>query len=83
MGKARVIEMEDRKILKESRSERGITQDVLAERLHMLRNGLSQNMTRQRISLGMFVKILDAMDYDVVVIDRTSGESKWRVRPEE
>ena len=82
MAKKVITEMNDKEILKTARAERGVTQVVLADRLGMLQTALSANMMRQRMSLGMFTKILDAMDYDVVVVDRKSGKETWKVEVE-
>lgn len=67
----------DRSILKSAQRSRKVTQDVIAERIGIKRNSLCQNMSRPRMSLGMFAKILSALDYDVVVVDRQTGEEKW------
>lgn len=70
---------EDKEILAQARSERNVTQQVLACKLNMLQNGLSMNLSRPRMSLGMFTKILNALEYDVVVVDRRTGEAEWKV----
>jgi len=74
--------MEDKKILKAAIAERGITQKVLAERLGCAQNSLSMNITRDRMSLDVFVDVLDALGYDVVVADRKTGKKKWTVTKE-
>lgn len=71
--------MNEKEIMRVTRVERKVTQTVLAGRLGMSQNALSANMLRKRTSLGMFVNILGAMDYDVCVIDRETGEIKWKV----
>lgn len=83
MAKDMVEEMNDKEILKVARAERGVTQVVLADKLGMLQHSLSANMTRQRMSLGMFTKILEALDFDVVVVDRETGDIRWKVEVEE
>lgn len=70
---------EDRDILKLAQKDRKVTQGTIADALGMKRNSLCQNMSRPRMSLGMFSKILDALDYDVVVVDRSTGEQKWQL----
>jgi len=80
MKRSNAVEMENREIMRVARAERGMTQTELAERMGMLRNGLSMNLSRPRISLDMFTRILDAMGYDVVVVDREDGSEKWRVK---
>lgn len=64
----------DRDVLKLAQKTRGVTQLALAEKLNMKQNSLSQNMSRSRMSLGMFGRILNALGYDIVVVDRDSGE---------
>lgn len=78
-------EINERLILKKAQRSRNVTQGMLAEELGMKQNSLCQNMSRPRMSLGMFSKILDALDYDVVVVDRETGNAMWRLeieRPE-
>lgn len=70
---------EDKYILRQARSERKIRQIDLADKLGIKQNSLSTAMGRQRMSLSVFRKILDALDYDVVIVDRKSGEAKWKV----
>ena len=69
----------DKDLLKQAQKSRHITQDVIAERLGVKRNALCQSMNRPRMSLGMFAKILDALDYDIVVVDRNTGEPMWQL----
>ena len=64
-------------IMKEAIRERGITQTKLAGMLGMLPHGLSESINRTRVSLDKFEQILDALRYDVVVVDRETGEIKW------
>ena len=79
-GKATV--MEDKKILKEAISERKITQVKLAEKMGVLTSALSMNITRDRMGLDNFKSILNALGYDVAVIDRETGDVRWIVDPE-
>ena len=74
MNEKGVLALIDRDILKAALKKRNMTQVMLSERLGMKGSALSQNMSRQKMSLGMFTKILSAMDYDVVIRDRTTGE---------
>ena len=69
----------DKEILKLAQRKRQITQAKLAETLGIKQNAMSGNMNRARMSLGMFSKILDTLGYDVVVIDRESGEPEWQL----
>ena len=71
--------MEDKKVLKEALKSRGMTQTALAKELGMLVSGLSMNMSRDNMGLDNFRKILNALDYDVVVVDRRTGEEVWTV----
>ena len=71
--------MEEGDILKASIKERGITQVDLADRLGIRQSSLSGNINRRRMSLEVFGEILNAMDYDVAVVDRETGEIMWKV----
>lgn len=71
--------MEDKKVLKEALKSRGMTQAVLAGKMGVGVSGLSMNMSRDKMGLDNFRKILNALDYDVVVVDRESGEKVWTV----
>lgn len=79
MKKKEIMAAEDKSILREAMRERNMKQAELADRLGIRQPSLSGNMNRSRIGLDVFVKILQAMDYDVVVVDRKSGEEKWKV----
>ena len=69
----------DKDILRLAQKSRHVTQDIIAEKLGVKRNALCQSMNRSRMSLGMFAKILDALDYDVVVVNRETGEAEWQL----
>ena len=69
----------DKDILKLAQKSRHVTQDTIANALKMKRNSLCQNMSRPRMSLGMFAKILDALDYDVTIVNRETGEAEWQL----
>ena len=69
----------ERELLKLAQKSRHVTQDVIADRLGVKRNALNQNMNRSRMSLDTFVKVLSALDYDVVVTDRETGEPMWQL----
>lgn len=71
--------MEEGEILKASVKERKITQIELADRLGIRQSSLSGNINRRRMSLEVFSTILNAMGYDVAVMDRETGEVKWKV----
>lgn len=72
--------MEDKKILRAAMRERNMKQTELGERLGMLQSSVSGNLNRTRMGLDVFVKMLNAMDYDVVVTDRNTGETVWQVK---
>ena len=69
----------EKDILKLAQKSRHVTQDVIAERLGVKRNALNQNMNRTRMSLDTFVKVLNALEYDIVITDRETGEQMWQV----
>ena len=69
----------DKDILKLAQRSRRVTQDVIAEQMNVKRNALCQSMNRSRMSLGMFAKILDVLDYDVVIVNRETGEADWQL----
>lgn len=79
MEETRVPVRADREILKLAQKKRNMTQEMIANSLNMKRNSLCQNMSRQRMSLGMFAKILDAMDYDVMIVNRETGVADWQL----
>ena len=71
--------MEDKRILMEAMHRRGLTQTRLGERIGMKQNALSANMTRDRMGLDNFRKILNGMGYDVAVVDQRTKEVLWIV----
>lgn len=75
-----IAAMEDKQILFAAMHTRGITQVQLAEKLGIKQSSLSGNMNRTRMGLDVFVKTLNALGYDVVVTDRSTGEKNWKVK---
>lgn len=69
----------DREILKQAQKSRHINQADLANAIGVRQSTMSGHMNRTRMSLGMFAKILDALDYDVVVVNRETGDAEWQV----
>ena len=69
----------DRDIIRVARKERGTTQETIAGKLGIKQNALSQGVNRSRMSLWMFSRVLNALDYDIVVIDRETGEPMWQL----
>lgn len=65
--------------IRSAMKERGMKQIELAEKLGMLQSGLSNSINRKHISVDAFKAILNAMDYDVAIVDRQTGEVKWKV----
>lgn len=70
---------EDTVILKEAIRARNICQVDLADKLGIVQSTLSGNLNRRRMGLDNFRDILNALDYDVCVVDRNSGEIVWKV----
>lgn len=74
-----VISSEPGDIIRNAMLHRGMVQVDLADKLGVLQSSLSGNINRKRISLSVFSKMLDAMDFDVAVVDRETGEVMWNV----
>ena len=66
-------------VLRAAMKERGLTQTVLAGQLGTAQNSLSNSINRMRMSVQVLKELLDAMEYDLVVVDRRTGEQKWRI----
>ena len=79
MGKKPIEAFTSNTILRSAMLVRGEKQVSLSSKMGIQQASLSGNLNRTRMGLDVFVKILDVMDYDVVVIDRTTGEEKWKV----
>ena len=69
----------EKEILKLAQKNRQVTQEMIAARLNVKRNALNQNMNRTRMSLDTFSKVLNALDYDIVITDRETGEAMWKM----
>lgn len=69
----------EQEILRLAQRKRKVTQAMISEKIGVRGSALSQSMSRPRISLGMFAKILNAMGYDIMIVDRETGEAEWRV----
>ena len=83
MGEEEIVVLNERDILRAALHHRHATQQSVADKLGMSPNALSQNINRSRISMDNFKKILDAMDYDIYIVDRNTGESEWCVDVDE
>ena len=69
----------ENEVLRAAMKERGLTQTVLAGRIGTAQNSLSNSINRSRMSVMVLKELLDAMEYDLVVVDRTTGEEKWKI----
>lgn len=74
-----VVILEDKAILRMALKRRGMRQEDVGNKIGIKRNAVSANMTRDHMGLDNFVKMLDAMEYDVYVVDRRTKEGVWCV----
>lgn len=74
-----IPEKEAGDIIREALKERYMLQVDLADKMGIRQASLSGNINRKRISLDVFWTVMNAMEYDVAVIDRTTGEVMWKV----
>ena len=72
-------EMRSGDVLRTAMRERNVRQTDLGARLGMQQASVSGNLNRTRMGLDVFIKMLDAMGYDVVVADRKTNEAVWKV----
>lgn len=77
--KETVQAMDNGELLKAAMKERGMMQVDLADKLGVLQSSISGNINRKRMGLDVFCTMLNAMDYDVAVVDRETGEIMWKV----
>ena len=66
-------------VIRAAMKDRGMTQTVLAEKIGTAQNSLSNSINRTRMSVQVLKDLLDAMEYDLVVVDRRTGEIMWRI----
>ena len=74
--------MTEREILIEAMKTRGFTQQMLADAIGVRRqSNISELLRSKSMRTGNFVKLLDALGFDVIVKDRNSNESEkvWKV----
>ena len=71
--------IDENQVMRTAMKERSMRQSDLAERMGTTQNNVSGNINRRKISLEMFKRIMDAMEYDIVVMDRRDGTAKWKV----
>lgn len=69
-------------IMKNAMKARDMTQVGLAEKMGMLQSALSAKLSRPRLSFDVFKDILDALDFDIVIVDRENSEAIWKVGTE-
>ena len=74
--------MTDSLILHTAQKSRRCTQKQIADMLGVHISSINRSMNRPRMSLEMFSKILDALDYDVVIADRETGNVMWKLEVE-
>lgn len=74
--------MKDNLILHTAQKSRRCTQKQIADMLGVHISSINRSMNRPRMSLEMFSKILDALDYDVVIADRETGNVMWKLEVE-
>lgn len=66
-------------VIRAAMKERGLTQRVLSGRMGTAQNSLSNSINRTRMSVQVLKELLDAMEYDLVVVDRRNGMEKWKI----
>lgn len=66
-------------VIRAAMKDRGITQTVLAKMIGTAQNSLSNSINRSRMSVQVLKDLLDAMEYDLIVTDRRTGEEKWKI----
>ena len=69
--------LNERGILRAAIKEQDMKQVELAKELNTQQNSLSAKMTRERMSVDTFKRVLNVPGYDVVVIEGISGEQMW------
>ena len=62
--------------IKAALSDKKVTQSRLAELAGLSSQGSISNIATKKISCDMLVKLLDCLDYEVVVQPKTSGKRK-------
>jgi nitrogen regulatory protein PII len=69
--------MNEKEIIKDAMKERGYNQKMLAEVAGLKRQtNVSEMLRGQSMQVKNFVKLLNAMQYDVVIKDRNSANKK-------
>lgn len=78
--------MNEKEIVKKAMGVRGYTQVMLANLLgYKTQSGVSEKFRGQSMRVTSWVKMLNAMGFDVIVQDRNSKnkENKWTVGDDE
>lgn len=65
--------------IRRAMKERSVVQVELADRMGMLQSSLSGSLNRKRMSVDFIRSVMDALDYDIAIVDRTSGEELCRL----
>lgn len=73
--------MNDKEIIRRAISVRGYTQELLAKKVgYASQSGISRALlAKNSARLDTFVKLLDAMDFEVVVRSKTKSGEEWKV----
>ena len=71
--------MGHKEILRAAMDTKGMKQTILAERMGVKQTSISSGMRRDKIGLDVFAKMLGEMGYDVLIVDKETGETQWRV----
>lgn len=69
----------EREIIKIAMKERGVTQAKLAEMVGTTQNNLSACINRVRMSVDVFKEAMDMLEYDIIIVDRRTGENAMKV----
>ena len=78
-----MVAMNERDILVNALKARGISQKELAEAFETTQGALSEKINRKRMSFRTFRDILDSLGYDIVIVDRETGEQVWSIEVDE
>lgn len=73
--------MDDKMILREAMHVRGYSQAYLAEKVgYASQAGVSKVLlTKNSMRVDTFIKLLNAMDFEVVVRSKTKSGEEWKV----
>ena len=69
----------ENEVIRVAMKARGLTQTALAEKVGTAQTSLSNAINRSRMSVQWLKKLLDAMGYDLMVVDRKTGKQCWRI----